>query len=166
MYLLYTTSFVTLEEIRNYKSLQSYKYFTSGWVIDVKWKKINDGMSTASTLIIGKVRHSYSSKEPLKPWILIKSSGSVVCGHCTCMAGQGETCSHVGAVLYWVETRVRIREQTSCTSKENTWIMPMAVKDIPYLKLEQIDFVTAEKKMKLCENATAPETSSSIRTSY
>ena len=43
--------------------------------------------------------------------------------------------------------------------------MPMAVKDIPYLKLEQIDFVTAEKKMKLCENATAPETFS-IRTSY
>ena len=101
MYLLYTTSFVTLEEIRNYKSLQSYKYFTSGWVIDVKWKKINDGMSTAS---IGKVRHSYSSKEPLKPWILIKSSGSVVCGHCTCMAGQGDTYSHVGAVLYWLET--------------------------------------------------------------
>ena len=167
VYLLYTTSFVTLEEIRNYKSLQSYKYFTSGWVIDVKWKKINDGMpwSTASTLIIGKVRHSYSSKEPLKLWIMIKSSGSVVCGHCTCMAGQGETCSHVGAVLYWVETRVRIREQTSCTSKENTWIMPMAVKDIPYLKLEQIDFVTAEKNMKLCENATAPETFS-IRTSY
>ena len=157
MYLLYTTSFVTLEEIRNYKSLQSYKYFTSGWVIDVKWKMINDGMSTAS---IGKVRHSYSSKEPLKPWILIKSSGSVVCGHCTCMAGQGDTYSHVGAVLYWLETRVRIREQTSCTSKENTWIMPMAVKNIPYLKLEQIDFVTAEKKIKLCENATAPETSS------
>ena len=30
VYLLYTTSFVTLEEVKNYKSLQSYKYFTSG----------------------------------------------------------------------------------------------------------------------------------------
>ena len=42
----------------------------------------------------------------------------------------------------------------------------MAVKDIPYLKLEQIDFVTAEKKMKLCENATsfqfAPPTNSEL----
>ena len=38
--------------------------------------------------------------------------------------------------------------------------MQRAVKDIPYLKLEQIDFVTAEKKMNLCENATAPKTSS------
>ena len=36
--------------------------------------------------------------------------------------------------------------------------MPITVKDIPYLKLEQIDYVTAKKKMKLCENATAPET--------
>ena len=67
----------------------------------------------------------------------------------TCMAGQGECWSSF------------ILEQTSCISKENTWIMQMAVKDIPYLKLEQIHFNTAEKKMKLCENATAPDTSSS-----
>ena len=36
VYLLYTTSFVTLEEVKNYKSLQSYKYFTAGWVIEHK----------------------------------------------------------------------------------------------------------------------------------
>ena len=30
MYLLYTTGFVTLEEVKNFKSLQSYKYFTAG----------------------------------------------------------------------------------------------------------------------------------------
>ena len=91
---------------RNKEVLQAN--FTAGWVIDVKWKKLYDA---DSILVIGKVRHSYSSKEPLKPWVLIKSNGSVVCGHCTCMAGQGETCSHVGAVLYWVEAQVRIREQ-------------------------------------------------------
>ena len=71
------------------------------------------------------------------------------------MAGQGETCSHVGAVLYWVETWVRIREQTSCESKENTWIMPMAVKNIPYLKLEQNCWKENEALWE-----TAPETSS------
>ena len=32
VYLLHTTSFATLEEVKNYKSLQSFKYFTSGWV--------------------------------------------------------------------------------------------------------------------------------------
>ena len=81
----------------------------------------------------GKVRQSYSSKTPLRPWVIVRSNDFVVSGHCTCMAGQGETCSHVGALLYWMEARVRIRESTPCTSRENKWLMPSAVKDIPYI---------------------------------
>ena len=119
VYLIYTTSFVTSEEVRNYKGLASYKYFIAGWVLDVKWKPFEGNLDC--TLMIGKVRHSYSSSHtPLKLWVLVKSNGSVNCGHCTCMAGQGETCSRVGAILYWVETQVRMRDHTSCTSKENT----------------------------------------------
>ena len=38
VYLLYTTSFVTLEEVKNFKSLQSYKHFTVAWVIEHRWK--------------------------------------------------------------------------------------------------------------------------------
>jgi len=39
-------------------------------------------------LVVGKVRHSYAAtKDPLKPWVLIKCSGAVLVGHCTCMAG-------------------------------------------------------------------------------
>ena len=38
VYLLYTTSYVTLEEVKNFKSLQIYKYFTAGWVIDHRFK--------------------------------------------------------------------------------------------------------------------------------
>ena len=112
----------------------------------MKWKKFD---AFDCILIMGKVRHSYSSSTaPLKPWALLKLNGSVICGHCTCMAGQGETCSHVGAILYWLETRVRVREQTACTSQENTWMAPTAMKDAPYLRLNEIDFTTAEKKMK------------------
>ena len=74
------------------------------------------------------------------------------------MAGQGETCSHVGAVLYWLETHVRIREETACTSKENTWMMPTPVKDILYLMLKEIEFTTAETKMKCSEKpSVSPE---------
>ena len=51
------------------------------------------------------------------------------------MAGLAETCSHVGAVLHWVETAVRVHNETPCTSKENKWLMPTPVKDIPYLEL-------------------------------
>ena len=163
MYLLYTTSFVTLEEVRNYKSLASYKYFTAGWVLDISWRNYVD---SDCTLVTGKVRHSYSSKTPLRPWVIVRSNGSVVSGHCTCMAGQGETCSHVGALLYWMEARVRIRENTPCTSRENKWLMPSAVKDIPYLMLKDIDFTSAEKKMKCDppkdENTTATFTTTTM----
>ena len=147
VYLIYTTSFITMDEVRNYKSLASYKYFTAGWVLDMKWMKF-DSQAGDCVLVVGKVRHSYSSSQtPLKPWVIIKSTGSVICGHCTCMAGQGETCSHIGAMLYWLETQVRIREQMPCTSQANKWMVPTAVKDIPYLQLHEVDFTTADKKM-------------------
>ena len=36
-----------------------------------------------------------SKTPPLKPLLIIKLNGSVVCGHCICMPGQGKTGSHV-----------------------------------------------------------------------
>ena len=157
MYLLCTTSFVTLEEVKNFKSLHSYKYFTAGWVIEHRWKQFKD-----CCLVIGKVNHSYAvSSAPLSPWVIIRSSGAVACGHCTCMAGMGETCSHIGALLYWLEYRVRTRED-SCTSQPNQWLEPKCVKQVPYLELEKIDFTTAEKSMNLFygqhENMEPPAT--------
>ena len=137
---------MTLEEVKNYKSLQSYKYFTSGWVLDTKWKRYE---KERTVLIMGKVKHSYAaSKPPLQPWVLIKYSGTVLVAHCTCMAGLAETCSHVGAILHWIETAVRIQHSTFCTSKENQWIIPKSIKEVPYLQLSDIDF-SVPKRQKL-----------------
>ena len=145
VYLLYTTSFVTLEEVKNFKSLQSYKYFIAGWVIDHRWKVFNE-----ACLIVGKVNHSYAmSSTPLNPWVIVKNSGTVVCGHCTCMAGLGEACSHIGALLYWIEYTVRKRDEESCTSKANKWIESRKTKKVPYLQLDAIDFTSSEKWMKV-----------------
>ena len=144
VYLLYTTSFVTLDEVKNYKSLQSYKYFTAGWVVQIGWKMYSD-----NCLVMGKVNHSYAvSSTPLRPWLILSSFGAVVCGHCVCMAGLGETCSHVGALLYWLEYTVRKREEISCTSSVNQWIEQRCTKKILYLELVNIDFTSAERTMK------------------
>ena len=101
--------FVTQEEVHVFKSLASYKYF----VLELNGSWMLGGSNIITQIIlsldVGKVCHSYSSKTPLRPWEIIKSSGSVVCGHCMCMAGQGKICSHVGAVLYWLWAHVRIR---------------------------------------------------------
>ena len=77
-YLIYTTSFNTQEEIRNYKSLDAYKYFTDGWVLETSWKLFGDVF-----LLMGKVNHSYAvSQTPLNPWVAIRKNGMVECGHC------------------------------------------------------------------------------------
>ena len=57
------TSFVTLKEVKNFKSLQSYKYFTAGWVIDHGLKIFNE-----VCLIVGKVNqlcHVISTTKPM-----------------------------------------------------------------------------------------------------
>ena len=54
-----------------------------------------------TVLIMGKVRCSYAAyKPPLQPWVLVECSGTVIVAQCTCMAGLGETCFHIGAVLH------------------------------------------------------------------
>ena len=85
LFIYYTISFVSFEEVKIYKELQSCKYFTAGWILEQRWKYFTD-----HCLIFGKVNHSYASS--LQPWVIIKSTGTVECGHCTCMAGLGETC--------------------------------------------------------------------------
>ena len=70
------------------------------------------------------------------------------------MAGLAETCSHVGAILHWVETALRVRDDTPCTSKENKWLMPTPTQSIPYLQLREIDF-SAPNRQKL-QSASVP----------
>lgn len=61
------------------------------------------------------------------------------------MAGLAETCSHVAAILYWLETAIRINVDTSCTSKPNKWLppsLPSTCKDIPYVTLEELQSIS------------------------
>ena len=64
------------------------------------------------------------------------------------MAELGETCSHVGALLYYVEYQVRRHAETSSTSKPNVWLEPCAVNQAPYMHLEDINFTSAEQTME------------------
>ena len=69
--------------MENYKSLEAYKYFVSGWVQTLKhiWR---NGIFIAKC----EVRPSYRLSDDFHvPWIALSTTGSVVAGHCTCMAG-------------------------------------------------------------------------------
>ena len=67
------------------------------------------------------------------------------------MAGLDETCSHVGALLYWIEYQVRRYADTNSTSRLNLWIEPHGIKHVPYPRLEDINFTSAEQTMKDCK---------------
>ena len=107
---------------------------------------------------MGKVNHSYAvSQTPLNPWVAIRKNGMVECGHCNCMAGLAETCSHVAAILYWLETAVRLHEETTCTSKPNSWLppsMPVACHKVPYVTMEELEKITSRKE--LSESSSGP----------
>jgi len=65
-------------------------------------------------------------KFPHHAWFLAKKDGVVEAAHCTCMAGLGEVCSHVGGIMFAAEFYVRKEEENaaSCTSKANSWLAP------------------------------------------
>ena len=45
---------------------------------------------------------------PHVPWIAVNSLSTMIeTAHCTCMAGLGESCSHIGAILFKIEAAVR-----------------------------------------------------------
>lgn len=49
------------------------------------------------------------SQKPLQPWVILTACGEVESAHCTCMAGVAEKCAHVAALLYKIDTAVRLR---------------------------------------------------------
>jgi hypothetical protein len=72
-------------------------------------------------------------------WILCRDDGSVETGHCTCMAGAGKVCSHVGAVLFALEYINTEKTTTSCTDVRALWKIPKVSK-VEYQSLKRMDF--------------------------
>ena len=65
--------------------------------------------------------HSQSLREkPLEPWVIAKNDGIILSGHCTCMAGLGESCTHVAALHFLIYATVRITDSKTPMS-DNFW---------------------------------------------
>ena len=95
---------VLYADIYNYliPSEYTHNYFVNGWVSNLNVTKT--GGRPANYLFLANVKHSQSLSSPsLKVWVAFKASGEVLCAHCTCMAGLGEACSHIAAVLFTAE---------------------------------------------------------------
>ena len=74
----------------------------------------------------------------MNTWVLCEVDGTVEAGHCTCMAGLGEVCSHVAAILFYLESASHVT--TTCTQTDCTWKQPRLVETIPYARIMDIPF--------------------------
>ena len=78
------TGVYSKEAMQNYKSLEAYKFFISGWVQTVVHIKLPSG----DFLFRADVRPSYRvNDDPHHPWVAISRSSMVLAGHCDCKAG-------------------------------------------------------------------------------
>ena len=55
------------------------------------------------------------SETPTRPWIIANMGGKIISAYCDCMAGLGESCSHVGALLFYVEAVVKVSDNKTVT---------------------------------------------------
>ena len=86
--------------------------------------------------------------KPLKPWVIAEKGGNVVAAHCNCMAGLGEACTHVAALLFSIEASVKIRDAKTVTEEKAYWLLPSACKTIAYKEVNEINFVSAKTAKK------------------
>ena len=103
IYYLVNTKACDLQEVKAYRSLESYNYLQSGKVGKLEVHQINAELC----FVKGTVARSQSVNQPTHAaWACARYSGEVVTGGCTCMAGQAKVCSHVGAILWKVDMAV------------------------------------------------------------
>ncbi|XP_013415512.1 uncharacterized protein LOC106177314 [Lingula anatina] len=140
-YLLFTTSYYSQEQLKCYKGLEAYNQFVCGWVRDVGSVEVGGKIVTSA-----KVLHSQRMNEkPLRPWVIVEKDGRVVAGHCTCMAGLGEACTHVASLLFYMEASVKIRNSLTVTQEKAYWKLPKPFGSVTYDKLKNLDFTSATK---------------------
>jgi len=75
----------------------------------------------------------------LLPWVIVNINGKVEAAHCLCMAGLGECCSHVGAVLFYLHHAFNMKCTKSVTDVYAYWAAPSLDKSIPS-KISSINF--------------------------
>ncbi|KAL3223637.1 hypothetical protein MRX96_027271 [Rhipicephalus microplus] len=62
-----------------------------------------------------------TTAKPYDAWVFVQGDGSVSTAHCSCMAGLGEVCTHVVALLFNVELVVSSGFARSTTSQLCEW---------------------------------------------
>ena len=96
------------------------------------------------------------SEKPLTPWVVCEKSGKVLYAHCDCMAGLGESCSHVASLLWAIEAGCKRRDSLTVTEKKAYWVLPSAVKSVPYSRVKDIQFSKISSSNATVKQSSVP----------
>ena len=111
-----------------------------------------------------QVNHSYELRDKqTTTWVAVQNDGLVLFGHCTCMAGLGEVCSHIGALLYDTLAAVNKRRGQTCTDKACYWLEPnmASVRAVDSAPGSDIQFTKKQRRTECQQNLqdrTLPKT--------
>ena len=81
------------------------------------------------------------------------------------MAGLGEVCTYVAAVLFFPETSTRMNSTSMCTQTRCQWKVPSFQKDISYLLISNIDVTHAKQRHRKQNQPTPNKDDSTEKTS-
>ena len=96
------------------------------------------------------------SEKPLTPWVVCEKSGKVLYAHCDCMAGLGESCSHVASLLWAIEAGCKRWDSLTVTEKKAYWVLPSAVKSVPYSRVKDIQFSKISSSNATVKQSSVP----------
>lgn len=74
------------------------------------------------------------------PWLIVKCGGDVLSAHCTCIAGLDECCSHVGALLFYIEYACSKKSPSKSVTDVSAYWVPPSNKIVEFLQINNIDF--------------------------
>ena len=86
---------------------------------------------------------------PLRPWVIAEENGTIQSAHCTCMAGLGEACSHVGALLFYVDAAVKIKNSKTVTEEPAYWKLPSGLQKKQQKPVKDLNFQSAKAMKKI-----------------
>ncbi|XP_065903361.1 uncharacterized protein [Dysidea avara] len=119
--------------------LDGESFLRAGWVHGLKLHSYS-GPQQNRFLIKGKVMHSQrTSGTPLIPWVVLEEDGEILAAHCNCMAGLGEACSLIAAIISSLVAANSIRQRSaSVISQRCMWLPP--AKSVTPAKICEIKF--------------------------
>ena len=133
----------------SYKSLKGYDYFKCGWVVNV-WMASPDETLPNYVFVRAHVYQSYPSrsKSPYSVFACLSQQGNVFKGKCGCVAGLGESCSHVAALLFFtldcVENSCKEIPAGTCTDQLMSWHKPPAHMTVSAVRVTETEFSASQ----------------------